>query len=299
MSPSSTARFRCPVCGAALRLRDRRFVGAVFPCPDCRSSLTLLTLEDGAATISVAEVPAKSPDSPSGDAAACRRQTKALTASASPLLIGWSVAILFGFVIIVLAWSSGRSSSDTPKPETSGTHSPVETAAADVSPTVTAPAPKVVDDSTEPNEVQVAAPPPPAPTLMPDPDAEPPVSALTAVARPVTPAPQLPPPRAVLEQRLSVLEQRRPVPRRQWLLTLEDLLRRRIEWDDKTLQGETTRLDEPVTVSLRDVTVAELVATLLEGTDLELVVHDQGARLQHRGTAPQAGFDSETIVVPR
>jgi hypothetical protein len=119
--------------------------------------------------------------------------------------------------------------------------------------------------------------------------ADPPVSALAAIpAAPVSPLVVRPDAHAVLNQRLVRFEQPGPIPRRELLTMMEDLLGRRIEGDNRAT------LNQPVTVSLSDGTVAELIAQILANTDLQLAITPEAARLQ-----PRAANDAPTIILPR
>ena len=128
MSATSPAHFRCPSCGAALRLRERRFVGTTFPCPDCGTGLWLTELSDGSATIQLAAaagaptasaqantVPpqrsqrapaAKPPRSPSPTSQKLRAWADGLR---SPLVISWIAAFVAGTALILVAVLTGPS----------------------------------------------------------------------------------------------------------------------------------------------------------------------------------------------
>ncbi|MDZ4689199.1 MAG: hypothetical protein SH850_29330 [Planctomycetaceae bacterium] len=291
MSPHSPVRFPCPSCGSPLRLRERRFVGATFPCPECGTPLTLLSLADGQATVQLAAVKAAEPVAlpPVG------RPRSIGVGLASPVLIGWAVALLGGGLLIGLAMSSGRK----PKTEVATEINPIPQ---NVVAPVTTPPPAVVDDA--PTEAIVAVDPPAPPIAPPriafDEPQEPPVSALAVLPTiPQIPVVTLPSPQAVLGQRLTRFDQTKPVPRRELLTTVEDLIGRKIEWTDDALKPATARLDEPVTVSLHDATVADLVAQVLAGTDLQLAITADGARLQRRATTIIPVADRTQILIPQ
>ncbi|HUQ70816.1 MAG TPA: hypothetical protein VM165_14900, partial [Planctomycetaceae bacterium] len=278
-------------CGSPLRLRERRFVGATFPCPECGTSLTLLSLADGQATVQLAVAEAAKPAVPVPMA----RPLNVSAGFASPLVIVWGVALVVGGLLIGLAVTSGRK----PKTEVVTELNPVPKNV--VVPVV--PTPPVVMDDVPPEAVVSVDPPAPpivTPRIAVDEPAEPPVSALDVLpARPVIPVVTLPSPQAVLGQRLTRFDQTKPVPRREMLTTVEDLIGRKIEWTDDALKPGTGRLDEAVTISLHDATVADLVAQVLAGTELQLAITADGARLQRRATAIIPVADRTQILIPQ
>lgn len=93
MPETMPASFACPACRAPLRLRDRRFVGATFPCPECGVGLTLLALADGAATVSLAsnlqEQTAKPIEPARKRAPSAARPQSPAAATQSPMTRGW------------------------------------------------------------------------------------------------------------------------------------------------------------------------------------------------------------------
>lgn len=131
------ARFPCPECRAPLRLRDRRYVGAVFACPECGANLKLRELADGVADVCRAEQGAEAQPAQGGDAAKVRGTRSAITPSetpesplipperaavalpawlTSPVTISWGVACLFGCVFLWLAWRPSGAPVDVAQP---------------------------------------------------------------------------------------------------------------------------------------------------------------------------------------
>lgn len=132
------ARFPCPECRAPLRLRDRRYVGAVFPCPECGTNLTLRELADGVADVCRADPEGETPATQQPASVKVPRapltvpapglpgsmQTSATRVPialpewlTSPVTISWSVAGLFGCVMLWLVWQPTSALVDVAQPE--------------------------------------------------------------------------------------------------------------------------------------------------------------------------------------
>lgn len=107
----------------------------------------------------------------------------------------------------------------------------------------------------------------------------PPISAL-AVHAPGPVSIMRPRSEAVLSQRLLNFDQSQPVARRELLSVLEDLLGRPIRWPENSLGAEEPQWDEPITIQLRNATVAELFAAILDGTDWKYDVDAEAIRLK-------------------
>jgi hypothetical protein len=275
MTPHAPARFPCPACGASLRLRERRFIGATFPCPECGTSLTLLSLLNGEAAVQLAEAAASPQERP-------HKAAQSLPAL-SPTLIGWTIAAVAGCALLALAWPTDQSNEEI-----------VAGPAPIIEPQPVPPQLRVITEAERPVAPVTPIDPPSArvtPVIVFDHAAEPPLSALTAIAEAlVVPTVARPDAQAVLNQRLARFEQSRPVSRRDLLTMVEDLIGRPIAENDEA----AATLRQPVSVSLTDGTVAELVEQILAGTDLQLAITPDAARLQRR-----APTDAVTILLPR
>lgn len=277
---SSPVRFPCPACGSPLRLRERRFVGATFPCPDCHAALTLLSLRDGEATVQLAR-PAEAKASP-----VTKVQPLLASWAPSPMLIGWTAAGLVGIALLALmTWPAATPPRDIVKdvPAVPPAPTPSPEVTPDMTPEVIVPEPEVV----------IAPPPvmpPPPPQITFDPTADPPISALDAI--PSAPVITRPAAAAVLAQRLAKFEQSNPTPRRDLLVVIEDLIGRTIDVPDDAAAA----LSQAITVSITNGTVADLVTKILAGTEWELALTADAARLQRRAATVA---EDRAVIVPR
>lgn len=148
--------FPCPYCGARLRLRDRSLAGRTFPCPDCRTAVTVAAGPDGrlAAAPSGRDVPTAVEDPPSSAStpgavpqsslpalslARVRRSVRERLLSSSG--IGWSVAALAAVLLGVFLFVDRGESTPGPAPQSTG-EQPV---AKDGIPPAAAPAPETID----------------------------------------------------------------------------------------------------------------------------------------------------------
>lgn len=119
-------------------------------------------------------------------------------------------------------------------------------------------------------DLAVSNPPISPPANAADEPPEPPVSALTVVPAPVAQVVAArPDPRVLLNQRLVSFQQPKPVSRRALLGTIEDLLDRPVHVRDDVPADVAARLDAAVTLALENVTVEELLRSILNGTGLE------------------------------
>jgi hypothetical protein len=261
-----------------LRLRERRFVGATFPCPDCHAALTLISLRDGEATVQLAAPAAIAP-------LPVRTPRTALPSwTASPMVIAWTAAGLVGAVLLVLMT---RSSPDPPRNVV--VEGPIESVTPDLEPPPSV-MPELASDVVVPEPLVIVAPErenPPPPLIVFDAAADPPISALDAipvVTRPVA--------AAVLAQRLAKFEQSKPTPRQDLLVVVEDLIGRTIIVPDEAAAA----LSQSITVSITNGTVAELVTKILAGTEWELALTTDAARLQRRAAT---AAEDRAVIVPR
>jgi hypothetical protein len=267
---------RCPACAVPLRLRERRFVGATFPCPECQEPLILLALEANRPVLQRATVLATGPTATAPATTAAPRALRWPTVS--PLLVVWSLASLVAVVLVGLAFCD-RFPTATPTAEVIEQPQPAAPAITERQP----PEPQPEPTTTETPTVEVVATPavttPATPPVEPVPH-EPPVSA-AAVTTTVTPVVATKPdPQVLLEQRLVSFQQAKPVSRRDLLRTVEDLLDRPIHLGEDIPADVSARLDLAITLSLEQVTVAELLRAILNGTQLEFVCTSDDVRLQ-------------------
>ncbi len=294
----------CPECRAPIRIRERRFVGSTFPCPECRLPLTLLELSETATLKRASELavegartaepqPTTKPRArpvaqPSRSNAAAWRLPEWVT---SPLFVAWSVAGLaaLGFAVLLLGpWSTSDSAPS--QAVAGGKVTESANAAASVTPaerpplepwepsmvTDAEPAPSVIEPPVTPPG-NVVTPPLEAPAIA----AEQPLEPLLAdePAIPAVPVVLRPDPRQVLDLKLLAVTQPRPISRRELFGLIEDLLGRRVVWSEEELGPAVSQLDQKLTLDVRDITVAALIAKLLEGTGLDYVIDAETIRL--------------------
>lgn len=121
MPDRHAADVHCPECRVRLRLRERRFIGTRFPCPDCGTLLTLTELQDGTAKIEKADAVAEPAAVTKGAVPAARERSRPTRAASrrqpqtepaapgwwsallSPVVVSWIVAGVFGVVLLVLS----------------------------------------------------------------------------------------------------------------------------------------------------------------------------------------------------
>ena len=119
---------------------------------------------------------------------------------------------------------------------------------------------------------------PRTPAVAQNPPDAPPISALNVSA---TGARIIRPDAGVaLQQRLLSFRQEQPVARRDLLSTVEDLLGRKIVWNDAELGPSVARLNDRLTLELESCTVEELFRRLLDGTGLQFEIQADEIRLR-------------------
>ena len=252
---------RCPACGVPLRLRERRFIGATFLCPACREPLVLTAIEaDGPVIQRAAEL---SPhDSKVRPASRSARWTW-------PLLISAGLAAMVAVVIAATSWNGAEPPHLEPVAGALRIPPVEATSPRKDSKTAEAHSEVVVAPPEQPVDVPPADAPVSAESVAPT-ESEPPVSAIAAIPPPPpVPVVQRADHRVLLKQRLVSFQQAKPVSRRELLATIEDLLDRPVNVMDEVPAELSARLDAPLTLALENVTVEELLRSILNGTGLE------------------------------
>jgi predicted RNA-binding Zn-ribbon protein involved in translation (DUF1610 family) len=305
---------RCPACGVPLRLRDKRFVGATFPCPACDEKLALVSAEQDRWVLQLAATVAPPPS------AKPRRLKAWQLPNVSPLVVAWSVAGLMGVVLVAALWrqasvppasppstgvrpqlaqadaaaelGASPNAADATPPTQLSTAPPKVHPAAELTETTTpdvSPALVSTSAASSANELPPAASRPSESPLATQPLDEAPVSA-HSVSLPQTDAPPAPPvpPKVpvevLLNQRLVSFQQSQPISRKRLLATVEDLLDRPIRVADDVPMEMADRLQTAITLQLEQVTVADLLRAILEGT--QLVAACVGDEVQLRAAKP-------------
>lgn len=276
---------RCPACGTPLRIRENRFRDAAFPCPACGEKLILVSALTDQSCVQRAPALAAPATVPT------RRLVWRPVLSISPLFVAWSAVGMVGLSLGIAWWKHQESLRAHP---TNQTHrSSLVESESSVSPAVsslepTEPTNETGTDAelstlTEANNPTSADSSSPASTL-PDQAAssvsdetEVPLSALT-VSGPTADLPSVTPPlpaktpvQVLLNQRLVSFRQSQPVERQRLLATVEDLLDRPIRIAEDVPPEISRQLESPVTLELQNVTVADLLRAVLDGTTLEYV----------------------------
>lgn len=274
---------RCPACATPLRIRENRFRDTPFPCPACGEKLILVSSVTDPACVQRAPALATPVPKPK------RRLVWRPVCSISPLFVAWSAAALVGLSLGIAWWTqrepqcgyptdqSDRSSLVASQSSTSPAVPSLErTQLTGESGTVTemstlaeANVPAAADSSTPASSLhdQVA---PPLPA-----EEEAPLSALTVslpTANPPGMAPHTPaktPVQVLLNQRLVSFQQSQPAARQQILATVEDLLDRPIRIAEDVPPEISRQLESAVTLELQNITVADLLRAILDGTPLE------------------------------
>lgn len=303
---SSIVHFQCPSCQAPLRLQNRAlFVGRTFDCPDCRESLLieaegstgvtakwqhkftrsasegrevntpLLALQvslDGRSRVTDHERDLPSPTSVWGRL--IRR----------PAALGWIVASLLAVILLIVV-NSGRepSKSEFVSPVAADAQS-TESASDDHAPPLRAeeqnseatakPDPIIPEADATKAVAKLELPPLPEPVAVVEPPRDDQSKAESAPAEATKP-PE-PPALAVLSaeavetklrQKIARFDQIKPAPFVKLLETVEELAGVPIVWDLDRVDDE--QLQKPVTLQLKQTTVAEILDTLLQQVGLE------------------------------
>jgi hypothetical protein len=267
-----------------LRLREDRFVGTTFPCPECRVALVLMLGENESRVVQRATV--LEPGRAVAESGATRPGSQRWQLpTLSPLVVAWGLA---GVVAAVLIGAAVRDhyAAITPRHSVAinppvANEAPAEIASPQEDTPSTTVA-EVVAPVEQPDNHRVL-PEAPLPSVAAHNPPEPPVSAQAAV--PIAPvvAPK-PDAGVLLGQRLVSFQQAKPVARRALLQTVEDLLDRPVRVADDVPAEVVARLDAAVAVTLQNVTVEELLREILSGTGLEFVCTPDAVQL--RGMKP-------------
>ena len=284
----------CPACGAVLRLRERPEPQLRAPCPDCGTRLAFADDATGELRANVAAADTSKPrrgSEPPRDGRRARPIAGTRTAVvdawlptaraaggrlaarlSDPLAVIWLTALI---AAVAIGWAFVRSESSQPSRP--------------VRPNKARAEPPLIADETPPAEPVVKK--PPAAVAMPSgsptavtQNAEAPATGPMRRRRPpvLAPRPVVPviPPReaiaAALALRLLRFEQPTPVPFDRLRLQIEELAGHRVRYA-ATVDAITR--DTPVSLSLTDTTLAEVLADLCTAVGLTYTVTDEGIRL--------------------
>ena len=279
MTPVTTSysplQLACPRCRVPLRMRLQPGDPREFECPECHLPLTVVE-HDGGITLQPAQQvvqPAERSVSPSITFAAPLRASQrwwtrtrdfVVVRSKDPLFVTWTVAGAATVAIAIAFWTTSDEPLRHPKRSSQVAATP-ETPA------------EVAQDPASDEILNFAVAPVEAPRVAVVLD---PVEA----ARPVVAPP--PNPRdliaAALSRRVLRFEQANPAPFDQLRFQLEEMIGFPIEYG---FVGAEERRDEPVAVSLTDVTMEELLTEVAARAGLKPTVTDTGIRLTPMGTA--------------
>lgn len=299
----SVVQFQCPSCQAPLRLENRAlFVGRTFDCPDCRESL-LIEAEGSAGVTAtrlhkLARSASKGRESKSASpslalrvglearsSASDRRVSLQLAISAwdrlsrRPAVLGWIVATLLA-VILLVAVNAGREqslheslSSVTAEAQaagnSSGHNSPPSPTDEQKSQAAAVPDPTIPEVDAK-AVVQMELPPLPEPATVVEPPRDDKPAAIAEKPPTEEPTPAVLSPEAVeakLQQKIARFEQSRLVSFVKVLDTVEELAGVPIVWDLDRVDEQ--QLQKPVTLHLKQTTVAEILDMLLKQVGLE------------------------------
>ena len=303
MSPGQCS---CPECGTILRIRDRSFIGRQVDCPDCHAKL-LIRIDDERKIVAENQQPGHASKPPTLHVTSAlvkfgpMLQKRILRYVHSPLVLAWLLAVsLTAFIAILMlrpavrlrshAGSTSARVVETPdvastdkRPDAPSGEMPVSNPDASAHSEEKAAASQKIE-----KPVSVATLPTPEKTDHP-PTIEKPATDVS-VAPPVDHNP--PPGRPVREkidveelmkQRLLKFATDKPNTREQILDQLEELLGIPIRFDREEL-GEKN-LQRVISINLESTTVGGVLKVLLEQSNWEYSIEDQGLRLKCRQTA--------------
>jgi|GEM_PF-5619556 len=282
----------CPQCGTTLRVKDRAYFNRPVPCPDCRSLLVIVALADDTLEARLAENSAADPRELPRPAA-----TRSNLAGKSPdwtpnvVAVSWLAALLVAISIAGVAFWP-KSTRRLPVVEVNS--EPVRTEPTAVS--VDVPPVELPVDEPQFPVAKLIPDQPVEPLIMPesvvdDPEFPPADAALVAAAEVVM---ELPPekslPRIDLEtalaQPLLEFRQIRAVPRTELLELLEEMLGAPIRYGREELGTSANLLDQSISFDLQNIHVADVLAKVLEGTDLTSEREPDGLRLRRIAVEP-------------
>jgi hypothetical protein len=299
----------CPQCGTTLRVKDRAYLNRPVPCPDCRTPLVLKATKDDQLEVALA--------APSADSVPAQPVPKTMAAqtshpvvqrlrdwSTNVTVISWAAALLVAAMIGVAVYSTRKPS---PNRHTDVAAQPPVPAVNEKEnrPDET---PSALSQESEPTEAMADAVPSPDspeapldPAELPAPVASesitediPPADAAVAVAeaaalQPAVVAAEPPLPKvdldAALAQPLKAFRQSRSSSRRELLDLMEEMLGAPIRYDVIELGDAAKPLDQKLSLDLQDVTVADVLAKVLDKTELSFVREPDGLRLQKKDAA--------------
>ena len=286
-------RCACPHCGTTLRVKDRGYLDRPVPCPNCRQTL-LISLVDADRL----EVRLDEPDTtlPAGSVAAASPGTTLHAWATNVTIVSWMATLVVAGMIGLALFGTRR---PVPKPERD--EQPAEVVDAVDSPAGIPVAEPVVAEQPQPAEpvkqpADLAREDPLLPLLMEEAEDQPEEPAVADAGLPKADVPEelgpvaaaIVPERppidfeAVFSQPLKSFRQDRAIPRRELLELLEEMLSAPIRFDAESLGPAAAGLDQAIRIDLEATTVGDVLARVLEQTNLAFDRERDGLRLRRK-----------------
>ncbi len=283
----------CPKCGTTLRVKDRGYLNRPLPCPDCRTLLVLQAGADDQLIAALAE-PAET-ESPSAVATAAPFTPRLKNRMTKVTVLSWLIALLLvaGAASIAIWPRQSTSQRNTPIAAKSDREATLpeenEESTGDVAWSEENDSLEVPTDS----EQIVAEPTTLIPPEVPEEVAAefPPADAAEVVADhiadtgsvPIALAPEPLPPvdfDVALAQPLKLFRQERAITRQELLDLVSEMLGAPIRYDVEALGSAARPLEQKILFELQDATVGDVLAKVLEKTDLDYDRERDGLRLR-------------------